>query len=424
MTDYPQELNQVIHRVNQLGSASESLFSRLYSGLRRKPSQEEPDPPTPQHEEDEVEEVTQLIEQNRFLSQALRRREGEIERLNAILANLNDGIIMQDVDGQILLINNAARTIIGQDEAFWDAELKRLLSGYSDRTTLEHEVVPLGDTVRIEINKRTVGAHIAAVADAQGNRIGTMIVLHDSKTESVASRLKDQFISAISHELRTPMTVIKGASDILLSGSADAAINRRMLDTLTRNIDILDRMVIELLDISEISAGSFSLREDIVDLEELIWSVVHGMFPEIKRGRLDVQVMIRDQQRMRVPGDAQRLRWAFGHLLQNAVRYTESGGHIIVAAGVDETDDRMITLDVIDTGVGIRDKDVPHIFERFFRGEARTPSGKLLDPRGLGQGLYIAQAVITAHKGKLGMQTRVGEGSVFTVMLPRLIEDA
>jgi signal transduction histidine kinase len=183
-------------------------------------------------------------------------------------------------------------------------------------------------------------------------------------------------------------------------------------------------MVIELLDISEISAGSFSLREDVVDLEELVWSVVHGMFPEIKRGRLDVQVMIRDQQRMRVPGDAQRLRWAFGHLLQNAVRYTESGGHIIVAAGVDETDDRMITLDVIDTGVGIRDKDLAHIFERFYRGEARTPSGKLLDPRGLGQGLYIAQAVIAAHQGKLDVQTRVGEGSVFTIMLPRLIEDA
>jgi two-component system sensor histidine kinase ResE len=147
------------------------------------------------------------------------------------------------------------------------------------------------------------------------------------------------------------------------------------------------------------------------------------MFPEIKRGRLDVQVMVRDQHRMRVLGDAQRLHWAFGHLVQNAVRYTESGGHIIVAAGIDERDDRMITLDVIDTGVGIRDKDLPHIFDRFYRGEARTPSGKLLDPRGLGQGLYIAQAVISAHKGTVSVQTRLGEGSVFTVMLPRLIDE-
>jgi two-component system phosphate regulon sensor histidine kinase PhoR len=422
MTDYPQELNQVIHRVNLLGNASESLFSRLYSGLRRK-SPQGPDSPSPQDEDDEIEEVTQLIEHNRQLFQTLRTREVEIERLNAILANLNDGIIMQDLEGQILLINHAARAIIGQDEAFWEAELARILSGYSHRTTLEHEVVPLGDTVRIEINKRTIGAHVAAVADANGSRIGTMIVLHDSRSESLASRLKDQFISAISHELRTPMTAIKGASDILMSGTTDAAINHRMLDTLTRNIDILDRMVIELLDISEISAGSFTLREDVVDLEELIWSVVHGMFPEIKRGRLDVQVMVRDQHRMRVLGDAQRLHWAFGHLVQNAVRYTESGGHIIVAAGIDERDDRMITLDVIDTGVGIRDKDLPHIFDRFYRGEARTPSGKLLDPRGLGQGLYIAQAVISAHKGTVSVQTRLGEGSVFTVMLPRLIDE-
>jgi two-component system phosphate regulon sensor histidine kinase PhoR len=261
-----------------------------------------------------------------------------------------------------------------------------------------------------------VGAQVAAVADGQGNRLGTMIVLRDVTRDALAERLKDQFVTAISHELRTPMAVIKGMSDVIMGQPADRPPPRRMLETLSRNVDILDRMIVELLDIAEMSETAFSVRHDQLDLEELLWNVVNGMTPEVKRAKLDVSVMARDTDRLQVAGDDQRLRWALGHLLQNSIRYTESGGHIIITASL--TDDKHATIQVVDTGVGIAKKDLPHIFDRFYRGEPRTSSGKLLDPRGLGQGLFVARTVTESHGGYLSVKSEVGHGSIFTMVLP------
>ncbi len=141
------------------------------------------------------------------------------------------------------------------------------------------------------------------------------------------------------------------------------------------------------------------------------------MQPEIKQAGLDITVMVRDQDALRIRGDMQRLRWAVGHLLQNAIRYTEEGGHLVLTAS---RADGSITVQVVDTGVGISERDLPHIFERFYRGEARTANGKLIDPRGLGQGLFIAQKVSEAHGGYLTAHSESGQGSIFTVVLPTL----
>lgn len=214
------------------------------------------------------------------------------------------------------------------------------------------------------------------------------------------------------------MTVIKGASEVLAGLPEDQPVNRRLLNTLTRNVDILDRMVVELLDISEMGAETFSVRDDHVDVEPLLWSIVSSMTPEMSKAKIDLSFMMRDTQKLIVNGDSQRLRWAFGHLLQNSIRYTEASGHIVIAAGLDEENSNYIAVDVIDSGVGISEKDLPHIFERFYRGEPRTNSGKLLDPRGLGQGLFVAKTVADAHKGYLSVKSKEGEGSAFTMYLP------
>jgi signal transduction histidine kinase len=212
------------------------------------------------------------------------------------------------------------------------------------------------------------------------------------------------------------MAVIKGISEVIINQEKGAKPSKRMLETLSRNVDILDRMIVELLDISELTTGSLNVRKDALNLEELLWNVVNGLMPEVKRARLDVSVMMRDTPALQLNGDDQRLRWALGHLLQNSIRYTESGGHIVVTAS--KNDDGGVAVQVVDTGVGISDKDLPHVFERFYRGEARTASGKLLDPRGLGQGLFIARTVAEAHGGYLGVRSHPGQGSVFTVVLP------
>lgn len=400
----PEEISGVIHRVNRLGTASEKLFSRLYKGIGRKNRMRE------------AEVTRKLSEQYRLLQQKLTQRETEIARLNSILSSIDEGVIMQDSEGRLVLVNEAARRLLGSIKTFWQSELGTLFNEFSGIQNVDAELLPLSEPTRVQINDRIIGAQLAAVADENGTRLGTIIVLRDMTSDVLSERLKDQFITAISHELRTPMTVIKGISEVIINQEKGAKPSRRMLESLSRNVDILDRMIVELLDISELTTGSLNIRRDALNLEELVWNVVNGLMPEVRRARLDVSVMMRDTGALQTQGDSQRLRWALGHLLQNSIRYTEAGGHIVVTASKNE--DGALTLQVVDTGVGISDKDMPHIFERFYRGEARTPGGKLLDPRGLGQGLFIARTVAEAHGGYLGVRSQAGQGSVFTVVLP------
>ena len=403
----PEEVSGVLSRVNRLGTATETLVSRLYRTLNRRALLRE-----------ELETRARTAERRaRQLQQTARRRETEIARLNGILATIDEGIIMQDTEGRIVLVNQAARDLIGSQKTFWESELGSLFEAYRDITTLDTELSPLGEPTRVQINNRIIGAQVAAVASAEGQRLGTMLVLRDITRDALSERLKDHFITAISHELRTPMAVIKGMSEVVLGRPADAN-NRRFLEAIGRNVDILDRMIVELLDISEMSADAFSVRQEPTNLEDLIWNVINGMEPEIRRAGIDVAFMVRDAGRLYAVGDHQRLRWALGHMLQNGIRYTEAGGHILITARLESAE--QIAIQVADTGVGISDKDLPHIFERFYRGEPRTSAGKLLDPRGLGQGLFIARKVAEAHRGYLGVRSSAGEGSIFTLVLPAM----
>lgn len=409
------EVSSALARVSRFGAATASLFRRLYSSLNRRDSQ--PARYDSKRVEVQLQKARMIAERNKRLAEILRQREAEVERLSGILATIEEGIIMQDTEGRVVLFNQAAQRLLGSHKNFWDTELGTLFDAYRDVVRIDSELAPLGEPTRIQVNNRLVGAQLAAVADSQGQRIGTMIVLRDVTRDALADRLKDQFVTAISHELRTPMTVIKGASEVLASLPADQPVNRRLLETLTRNVDTLDRMVVELLDISEMGAGTFAIRDDVVQLEPLLWSVANGMAAEIRHGHLEVALVVRHAH-LTVRGDIQRLRWAIGHLLQNSIRYTEPNGQIVVALGEDSANPGYVRVDVIDTGVGVSDKDLPHIFERFYRGEPRTSGGKLLDPRGLGQGLFIARVVAEAHKGFVTVRSRVGEGSAFSLVLP------
>jgi signal transduction histidine kinase len=402
MSNDPQELTGALGKVNGLGTATERLFSRLYRGLNRR-SQIQQD-------------FEKSRQQNRQLKQMVRKRDVEIERLHAILGTINEGVIMQDLDGQIVLVNDAARQLLGTIKNFWDSELGSLFEAYRDVANVEMELTPLGEPTRVQVNNKIVGAQVAAVADSAGARLGTVIVLRDVTRDAISSRIKDEFITAISHELRTPMAVIKGMSEVILGQPADKPAPRRFLETLGRNVDILDRMIVELLDISEMSAGAFGVHQNLLNLEELVWNVVRGYEPEVKQNGLDVAVLVRDNPHLYITGDDQRLRWGLGHILQNAIRYTESGGHIVLMLRLHDA--KHVAVQVADSGVGIADKDLPHIFERFYRGEPRTSSGKLLDPRGLGQGLFVARAVAEAHNGYLSVRSAPGEGSIFTFVLP------
>ena len=395
----PIEISNALNDVSELGEATETFFSRLYKGLVRK--------------QQVAVKARSLGEAHDQLQQTLQQRELEIEQLHGILAAIGEGIIMQDNEGRLVFVNQAARDLMGSLKSFWQSELGALFSQTSDITQLDSELVTLGEAKRVQLNGRVLAAQLAAVADGDGARLGTMIVLRDVTRDALTERLKDQFITGISHELRTPMAVIKGMSEVINAQSENGTPNRKLLETLSRNVDILDRMIVELLDISELTSGTFSIRREILNLEPLVWNVVRGLQPEVKRQKHDMMVMLRENERMVVVGDDPRLRWALGHLMQNSIRYTEPGGHIVVTASPVPND--QIMIQVSDSGVGITEKDLPHVFERFYRADrsrARSTGGS-------GLGLTIAKRLAELHEGALSVHSQPSEGTTIRVTLPQ-----
>lgn len=391
----------MLQSVDALGSNTGRLFERLYGGLRRKSRAAQ----TERAPQATVRELQELA----------RTQSTDIARLTGVLAAISEGVIMQDNEGRVIFTNRAARELLGSTRAFRDSELARMLVAARHHTALDGEIT-LGKAQRVEINDRVIGAQIAIVADSEGNRLGTVLMLRDVTREALSDRLKDQFVTQMSHELRTPLAAIKGMSEVLLAMPEDRPPNRKFLEAISRNAAVLDRMIIELLDISEIGAGSFAVREQEIALPQLVFNVIQGLQSRINRAELSLGVMIVNADHRSIIGDDRRLQWALGHLIDNSIKYTEPGGRIEIALG--RLREGYMLIEVSDTGVGISPRDLPHIFERFYRGEARTASGKVIDPRGLGQGLFVARAVAEAHGGYLSVASRVGEGSTFTLALP------
>ena len=386
--------------IKTLGLATERLFRRSYQNQSTTPASALGQP-------EQVEKLRQMVQ----------GRESEIAHLTAVLESIGEGVIMQDIDSRIIMMNEAARSMLGSQRAFWESELARLSEKSHVQRKFTAEFEPLGEPVRVEINNRILAGQVAAVSDSDGNRFGTVIVLRDVTRTALAERLKDDFITQVSHELRTPLTAIKGMSDVLLSQPPDRPPNRRFLEAISRNVDVLDRMIVELLDISEISSGTFAVRQEELALDDLIWGVIRGLRPRWERAGLEIHVMTHRQEETTIVGDNRRLRWALGHLLENAINYTLEGGAIYFRVG-EVTAQGRVLIRVEDSGVGISEVDLPHIFNRFYRGEARTPAGKTIDPRGLGQGLFIARAVAEAHNGFLAVESKPAVGSIFTLALP------
>ena len=414
MTDQPlkpdlraEEVSGFLRLVEVLGNAAQMLFGRVYQGLGAKQAGKPPEKNDPS---------AVLRAANRELQARVRATETIAARLKAVFASIGEGVIMQDNEGRIVLVNNAAEQLLGSSKNFWDSELGQMFRKARDRATAESEMELIGDPLRVQLNDRIIGAQLAAVSSTSGQKLGTVIVMRDVTQEALSDRLKDEFVTQITHELRTPLTAIKGMSEVLLSQPEDRPPNRKFLEAIGRNAAVLDRMILELLDISEISAGSFAIHKKRLALDELVLDVVKGQEARIKKQAFNVGVMVVNRERLHVVGDDRRLRWAIGHLLDNSLNYTQKGGFITLRIGAVQGD--RVLIEVIDTGVGIANKDLPHIFERFYRREAKTPEGKTIDPRGLGQGLYVAKSVAEAHSGYVAVHSNVGKGSKFTMGLP------
>lgn len=238
-----------------------------------------------------------------------------------------------------------------------------------------------------------------------------------------ANRAKDEFLQMLSHELRTPLTTIKTAVSVLLHNGVSEEERRQFLETIGTECDRQTDLVINLLDASRLDEGSLDLKYEPVTLEPVLRSCerIEGSAARLRDQELVIDVGAGVPP---VRGDAKALRRVFCTMIENAVKYTSPGGRIAVAAEC--AFDEEVAIHISDNGRGIQAADLPHIFEKFYRGAKSTDpatDGTLDDAAGragtpgVGLGLYLAHRLIRAQDGRIVVESAVGQGSRFSVYL-------
>ena len=271
-----------------------------------------------------------------------------------------------------------------------------------------------------EISRR--GDYSLRAAEAPGqDELGQLVDAFNEMLQEIerrdeelraAGRVKDEFLAVLSHELRTPVNAIVGWSRILREREPrDGALMNRGLDAITRNAELQTQLVADLLDLSQIITGKFSVQFRQVDLRALITAAIDSVRPSAENKNIAINVDV-DAPTTTVSGDPDRLQQVIWNLLSNAIKFTDKGGHVDVRLRRVESE---LEIVVADSGIGIDPGFLPHVFERFRQAD----SSKTRLHGGLGLGLAIVRHLTEAHGGTVSSYSEgAGRGSTFIVRLP------
>jgi two-component system phosphate regulon sensor histidine kinase PhoR len=240
---------------------------------------------------------------------------------------------------------------------------------------------------------------------------GVLLVLHDVTELRRLERVRSEFVANVSHELRTPLTCIKGYLETLLDGALDdRAHARRFLEVAGTHAERLDRLIDDLLELSNIESGRVTLVPKRLDLGEVVAGVA-AMF-ERRTGQSHQTLERTVPVGLSVQADRDRLVQILVNLVDNAVKFTPEGGRIGIEAG--PAGDGRVEIRVSDTGIGIPSTDLPRITERFYR----VDKDRSREVGGTGLGLAITKHLVQAHGGELHVESALGQGTTVTFTLP------
>lgn len=344
------------------------------------------------------------------LEERVRSRTAQLEaqyaRLEAILDSTADGILVTDAKGKILQTNPPAHTWLTRTLSPKNAE--RLGAAVRD-LVLRLEEHP---REMLELTGLDVELRATPISQRAKDEAAAVIAIHDVSELKALDRTKTRFVSNVSHELRTPVTTIKLYTTLMQR--TEPAKWRDYLGALAEEADRQVQLVENILQISRIDAGRMEMNRRSISINELTAATVtrHQVMAQDRGQRLT--------HRPKEPGpvgwvDEDQMIQVLNNLVENSIYYTPDGGEVTVSTGTAQADGRTwVTATVTDTGVGIPESEMPHIFERFHRGEGPLQ----IQAPGTGLGLAIAKEIAELHGGWITVESKVNVGSTFTVWLP------
>jgi len=348
------------------------------------------------------------------LQNQVNSSEKEQRKLEVVLDQLNDGVIIVDSSGIIQLINPAAKKIFNIQGVDALGQSLAIVARHHDivslwRTTQETKPDQI-NSLEISTDKIAIQAFGISLSESiPGN---SLMVFRDVSRIRHLETVRKDFISNISHELRTPLASLKALTETLQDGALeDKKVADHFLNRMEIEVDSISLIVQELLELSRIESGKVPLHLDSVDPCNLINSAVDRLRLQAESGRLELVITCPDTL-PEILADFSRLEQVLVNLLHNAIKFTPTGGKINIDC---QEKNEEILFSVADTGVGISSEDFPRIFERFYKADRSRAGG------GTGLGLAISRHLVEAHQGKIWAESIEGQGSKFIFSIPKAL---
>ena len=372
------------------------------------------------YSDDELGQLGQAINDLSFkIKEAQENSESERQRLDSVLRHMSDGVIATDRRGRIVIMNTAALDILNlKSEKVIGIPLLSILPleekvTFRELLETQHErLIHLEEDGEDSI----VQCEFSVIQRESGFISGLVCVLTDVTEQQKIDRERRNFVSNVSHELRTPLTSIKSYTEALVDGAwENKEIAPGFLKVIETETDRMMRMITDLLNLSRMDQNRLALEKEFINMNELVVHIVNRFEMVLqsepyrdKNYRILTDITQRD---LWVELDQDKITQVLDNIVNNAIKYSPDGGRIIVRLMETHTD---IIVSVSDEGLGISRKDIPHLFDRFYRvDKARSRA-----MGGSGLGLAIAQEVIQLHGGKIWVNSIENKGSTFFVSLP------
>jgi two-component system NtrC family sensor kinase len=334
------------------------------------------------------------------------------QRLEAVLSSTPEPVLVFDKNMRLLLLNPASIQVDGLLRSSKPGEdLKTVVAHEGLRELLSAPVLDKTQSREFAMPNGRVYAAAVSPVMAQGSFFGSICILRDITHYKELDSMKSEFVQTVSHDLRSPLTLMRGYATMLQMVGKLNEQQHGYADKIVAGVDNMSRLVNNLLDLGRVEAG-IGLKIEEVSAREVVERVLKALKPHADQNKLKIGVDgFSSDTPLMLEADPALLEQAIYNLVENAIKYTSTGGKIIVRLKIKPTS---FIFEVQDTGIGISPIDLPHMFEKFYRSGRK----EAYTQRGAGLGLAIVKSIVERHNGRAFVESQLGKGSKFSIEMP------
>ncbi|EAK8931904.1 PAS domain-containing protein [Listeria monocytogenes] len=338
------------------------------------------------------------------------------QRLNAIVQNLVSGVMLINVDKQVIMTNRTMYQILGETEItgkpFYEViksfALSQLIEG-----TFETKTIQQKEIILYFPREMILDASVSPILGENGEITGIILLLHDITQIRHLENVRSEFVTNVSHELKTPVTALKGFAETLLDGAMyDEVLLKKFLTIIKEESDRLHRLIMDILALSRIEQNPVAENVELVDVDEVIEQSARTIFEMATEKNIRVTIPEKTSESVMIETDRDKLQQIIINLLSNAINYTPVDGKVEVKLIEQEAE---VIIEVTDNGIGIPAKDIDRVFERFYR----VDKARSRHSGGTGLGLSIVKHLVENCGGRIEVESQEEVGSTFRVTLPK-----